>query len=277
MNLFISSWRERVNQIASVVRFAPFDDTSPENRSKERYRRIVLTSFAAIAARGVGVLTSLISVPLTLHYLGNERYGMWMTISSIIAMIGFADLGMGNGLVNAIAEADGKNDVETAHMYVSSSFFLLSGIALCLFLGFLTVYWIVPWARVYNVTSASALKEAGPATAVLFISFAVNMPLGIVQRVQMGYQEGFQTNIWTAVGAILGLAGVLAAIYYKADLPWLVLAMTGGPVLALLFNWHVFFFVRSAIYFPLGKHSIGRQAVRLPEWESYLWSCNCLH
>ncbi len=242
INTLVSELWTRIRQIASVVRLNPFDEAAPENRSKERYRRIALTTFAAIAARGVGVLTALISVPLTLHYLGAERYGLWMTISSVIAMLGFADLGMGNGLVNAISEASGKNDVKAARMYVSSAFFLLLGIALCLLLVLSGIYWLIPWERVYNLTSPLAIQEAGPATAVFMCSFIVNIPLGVVQRAQMGYQEGFRTNIWTGVGSILGLIGVLVAIYFKAGLPWLVLAMSGGPVLAVLFNWHDFFF-----------------------------------
>jgi len=235
------NWWARAKQLASVVRRKPFEEDGPENRSKERYRRIALTSFAAIGARGVGVLTALISVPLTLHYLGNERYGMWMTISSVIAMLGFADLGVGLGLVNAISEADGKKDAKAARMYVSSAFFMLLGIASCLLLVFIAIYRVVPWAKVYNLTSPIAIQEAGPATAVLILTFIVNMPLGVVQRAQMGYQEGFRTNIWTGVGSILGLIGVLIAIYLKAGLPWLVLAMSGGPVLAGLFNWYDFF------------------------------------
>jgi O-antigen/teichoic acid export membrane protein len=254
---FANLWWTRAKKIGSVLRLKPFDDDSPEGRSKERYRRIALTSLAAIAAKAVGVLTALVSVPLTFHYLGNERYGVWMTINSVIAMVGFADLGMGSGLVNAIAEADGKDDAKTAHMYVSSAFYLLLGIALCLLLGFLAVYRIVPWARIYNITPILALQEAGPATAVLFISFVVNMPLGIVQRVQMGYQEGFRTNIWIAVGAILSLAGVLIAIHYEANLPWLVLAISAGPLLAVLFNWYECFFRSRSWLFP--------------KWEAFNW------
>jgi len=231
-----------LKSVLSVIRTEPFDVATAEGRSKERYRRIVLTSFAAIAARGVGVLTALISVPLTLHYLGNERYGMWMTISSVIAMLGFADLGMGNGLINAVSEAHGKNDTGSAKVYISSAFFLLSGVALCLLLVFAAIYGVVPWERVYNLTLPLAIQEAGPATAVVMCSFIINMPLGIVQRVQMGYQEGFRTNIWTGAGSIIGLIGVLAAIYLEAGLPWLALAMSGGPVLAVLCSWYDFFY-----------------------------------
>lgn len=242
MKGFADKFWTQLQGIASVVRIAPFDASTAEGRSKERYRRIALTSFAAVAARGVGVLTALITVPLTLHYLGNERYGMWMTISSVIAMIGFADLGIGNGLINAISEAYGRDDRKSAKMYISSAFFLLSGIALFLLLAFFAIYWTIPWARVYNIASPLAIQEAGPATAVVMCSFIVNMPLGVVQRAQMGYQEGFRTNIWIGVGSILGLMGVLAAVYLKAGLPWLALAMSGGPVLAVLCSWYDLFY-----------------------------------
>ena len=63
---------------------------------------------AAGAAKAIGLLTSLVSVPLTYRYLGAERYGIWMVLISIIAAMGFADLGIGNGLMNAVSEDYGK-------------------------------------------------------------------------------------------------------------------------------------------------------------------------
>ncbi len=53
-----------------------------------------------------------------------------MTISSVIALAGFADLGMGYGLLNAISEANGKDDRNAARKYISSAFILLSAVAL---------------------------------------------------------------------------------------------------------------------------------------------------
>src|SRR5512133_170880 len=87
-------------KVLPLLRLAPFDSSTEEGRSKERYRRVALTTVASVASRGIGLVTLLVSVPLTLTYLGAERYGMWMTISSLVAVLNFADLGMGNGLMN---------------------------------------------------------------------------------------------------------------------------------------------------------------------------------
>jgi O-antigen/teichoic acid export membrane protein len=227
----------RTKQAASFARLTPFDTSTIDGRSKERYRRIALTSVTAIAAKSIAILTALISVPLTIDYLGLERYGLWMTMSSVIALLGFADLGIGNGLLNAVAEADGKDDRYAACSYVSSAFFILLGIAIFLLVLLTSVYSFIPWQRVYNVTSDSAIRESGPATAFFIVISIINMPLGIVQRVQMGYQEGVRSHLWTIAGALAGFVGLLVVVNFKLGLQWLVLAVSGGPVLVMLINW----------------------------------------
>ena len=54
--------------------------TDVEKRGAERNRRALLTGSASTLARIVQIGTSLVTVPLTLRYLGNERFGLWMTI-----------------------------------------------------------------------------------------------------------------------------------------------------------------------------------------------------
>src|ERR1700692_3845800 len=78
----------------------------------------------------VQVSTSLITIPLTVHYLGDERFGLWMTISSVLAMANFADFGIGNGLLNAVADAYGKDDYERIRRAVSSGFAVLFGVGI---------------------------------------------------------------------------------------------------------------------------------------------------
>ena len=237
----IRSLLPRARQISSVARLKPFETVTPEGRSKERHRRVALAALTSVIAKGVTLLTMLISVPLTVEYLGAERYGLWMTISSAIAILVFADLGLGNGLLNAISEANGKDDHEAAREYVSSAFFMLSGIAMALAISFVIVYPWVSWKDLFNVHSSQAVAEVGPAVAVFLGCFALTIPVSVVDRVRMGYQEAFVSNLWVGAGNALGLVGILLAIYLKAGLPWLVLAMAGAPVLASILNGAMLF------------------------------------
>jgi len=164
-----------------------------------------------------------------------------MTISSTIAMFAFADLGIGNGLVNALADAHGRDDRESASSYVSSAFCALLVVGGIVALAFGACYPFVPWARVFNVSSPLAIAEAGPAVAVFIGSFVVSMPLGVVQRIRMGYQEGFIDSAWTTAGSVGAFAAVLAAVKLRVGLPGLVFAMAAVPALVQILHAGVLF------------------------------------
>jgi hypothetical protein len=50
------------------------------NRGVERYRLAALRRPLHFVAKALNILINFLSVPLTIHYLGSERYGVWLTI-----------------------------------------------------------------------------------------------------------------------------------------------------------------------------------------------------
>lgn len=217
------------------------DSETEQGRARERHARIVLSAGASLVAKAFSVGASLISVPLTLHYLGLESYGMWMTMSSLVAMLSFADLGMGNGVLNVVAAAHGRDDRRAIREFVSSSFFMLTAIAVGVIFLFALAYPFVPWFKLFNVETAQARAEAGPALSMLVVCFAIGIPASIVQRTQMGLQRGFLASLWQCASSLCTLTALLVAIHFEAKLPWLVLAFAGTPQLAALANGLIFF------------------------------------
>jgi O-antigen/teichoic acid export membrane protein len=221
------------------------ENLNDEMRGAERNRRAALTGGVATVARAVQVGSSLITVPLTLNYLGNERFGLWMTISSVLAMAAFADFGIGNGVLNTVAKAFGKDDKEGIRKAVSSGFAVLSMIAALLLVLFFGTYRFVNWADFFRVGSPQARAEAGPALAVFATCFALNISMDVVQRVQLGLQEGYRFSLWQLCGSVAGFIGVLTGIWLHVSLPILVVAIAGAPIFATTLNAiHFFGFVR---------------------------------
>jgi len=112
-----------------LPRLRPFDTATAEGRSDERHRRAILASVSSIFSRAAAIGAAFVSVPFTIKYLGTERYGLWMTVSSISAMLAFSDFGMGNGLLSKVAEASGRNDREAAARAVTSALVMLTAVA----------------------------------------------------------------------------------------------------------------------------------------------------
>ncbi len=234
----ITSFLHRIQAFASPVK--PGIETE-ETRSRERHRRAALTSATGFVARAVGMGASLITIPLTLHYLGTERFGLWMTISSVIAMANFADFGIGNGVVNTVSAACGKDDLEGVRRAISSGVSVLIGIGVALLSIFFISYRFVNWGNLFRISSSQARSEAGPAMIAFAVCFTMNIPMDVVQRVQLGLQEGFRTNIWQLCASLMSLAGIVGGVHLHLGVPALVLAFAGAPVLGAMLNGLYFF------------------------------------
>src|SRR5215472_7092730 len=109
-----------LQQLKAYLRRTPFDTATAEGRSHERYRRALLTSATSVAARVATVISGLVAVPLTVSYLGSERYGLWLTLSSTFTLLAIADFGVSDSILNAVAEAVGRHDRLAAQRRVSS-------------------------------------------------------------------------------------------------------------------------------------------------------------
>lgn len=228
-------------KMVSLLKLRPFDRSTYEGRSRERLRRAALSALASALARGLAIVSTLISIPLTLHYLGPEQFGMWTIIISFTLLFSFADLGIGNGMLTAIAIANGRDDDGEIRSIVSSGYAILALIGLLISSTFIFVYPYVSWDKVFNVESDIARVEAAQALRVFALCFAVAVPLSVIQRVQAGLQQGFISSLWQGVGNVLGLIGILLAIHFEGGLPWLVLALSGAPLVVGVLNTAVFF------------------------------------
>jgi len=217
---------------------------SASDRGRQRLRRINLTAAAAIGFRAALLLSGFIYVPLTVHYLGPERYGLWVAMTSVMTLLAFADCGIGYGLMNHVAYAIGHGAQDSIRKSVSSTFFVLGAIALLGCLLFAAAYPAIPWQALFRTRTQVDTAEASQAVAVIVVSFLFTLPFTTVQRVQSAYQEGFETQVWEIAGVGLSLFGLLAAIRLHAGLPVLAVAFSLGPLAAVVLNWLVYFWIR---------------------------------
>jgi hypothetical protein len=92
----------RANLNPSAIKALVADEKG--DRGHERYRRASVTAGASFIAKALTLLISFVSVPLTVHYLGAERYGVWLTISSLLIWMQISDFGLaGNALINVLS------------------------------------------------------------------------------------------------------------------------------------------------------------------------------
>jgi O-antigen/teichoic acid export membrane protein len=219
-------------------------EDSVKKRGLIRIRKVAITGFVTLMTRSITIIANLISIPLTASYLGAERFGVWLFISTLLSWAMIADLGLANSLTNLVATADGKNDVKQVKEAVSNVFLLMIAIAFILSIIFTIAYPWINWVKVFNVSSIPVGSEAGIAALVSSLFFVLRLPLSITGRIYIAYQEGYFYQLWAGFNNLLSLGALLVSIHLKLNLPLLILAFFGSSLLAdvfctiHLFTWH---------------------------------------
>jgi O-antigen/teichoic acid export membrane protein len=198
-----------------------------------------VTAGAVVAARGIATLSALIAAPLAIPYLGSERYGLWVTITSLSVVLAFMDLGVGNSLLTSIARADGLQDRRLLNTTVATGTLLLGAVGVALIPLTILGYLFVDWAQVFNVQDPIARQEVAPAVLAFGLCFAVSLPLTAFANVRYGLQQAYVNSVFTGAGNIAGLGLLMLAISLHLGLPWLVVAYMAAPLLAGMANGFV--------------------------------------
>ena len=210
--------------------------------SRVRSFRAAITGLSSLGAKGLAGVISLLSIRLTLPYLGPERFGLWMTVAALQTVLAFADFGLGNGVLQTVSEAYAHRDQQLITKIVRTALVAQALIAATIFAGFASVYPSIHWASYLHVSNATAVREAGP-TLFIFVSiFCVRSVALVVQQAQLGEQKGYVANAWTFSGNIAALAALFVAAHMHAGIPALCLIVTGLPALSDVLNVVAWFF-----------------------------------
>jgi len=200
-----------------------------------RLLRVVATAGASYLGRfGMGVAV-LVTLPMARRTLDPELFGVWMMLSSLLGFMAFADLGIGNGVLNKTTQAKASGDSMQQRRVLVSGYACTGAVGVALYLGWLA------WTHlsgeptgvagaIHEANRAEVLRALGIFAAVL----AINVPASLIQRVQLGMQQGYWTGFAQVANAVLLLIAVPLALSSGGGLPALVLATLGVQTLVNL-------------------------------------------
>lgn len=201
-----------------------------------------MAAFASFLSKALTIVISFVSVPLTVHYLGAERYGVWLTMSSLLTWMALTDFGLaGNALVNVIAGASGKDDRRAAREYSASAFWALILISVALSIVFIVGFHSVNWRAVFRVPASMSTHELHQACALTLLVFVISLPLNMLNSVYSAYQDGFVSSVWGIAGNVVALVSLVIVTQFHGGLPLLVIALSGTRmVVGMASGWYAF-------------------------------------
>lgn len=195
----------------------------------KRAKRQVLYS---LLIKGVSLSIGLLYVPLLLNYLTQEKYGIWLTLISILGWFSFLDLGMGNGLRNKLTQALAIPNFVLGRKLVSTTYALLICIFSVVLLIFHLCNFFLNWNSILN-TKTIDNKELYVLTSIVFTFFIIRFIVQIVSVVFLADQRPSATNMINASGNLISflIVLVLTKITMNGNLILLGTIISAVPVI----------------------------------------------
>jgi O-antigen/teichoic acid export membrane protein len=216
--------------------------SSTVNHAQKRERSILAFFATSIASRGLGIGCQLFQVPISLHLLGNEAFGLWVAMTSVGYILAFTDFGIGLGVQNRIAESLGRNDREGAQRNFVTGLVFLSGIMLLFLSVLVPACLFLDLPHLLRISDPAVAAAVRPAMLVVITVWCLNIPIGLGQRLAYGAQLGWAHNIVQAVSQVSFLAAVALGAWLRVSIStFFVMTFASGTVVNFGFLvWLVF-------------------------------------
>jgi O-antigen/teichoic acid export membrane protein len=155
--------------------------------------------------KGCSIAISLFLVPITIHYVNPTRYGIWLTLSSIVGWFSFFDVGLGNGLRNKFAEAVAIGKHDLARVYVSTTYAILAIIISVILLIFCSINPFLNWPRLLN-TPADMGGELRILALIVFGFFCLQFVLRLITTIITANQQPAKASVFDFLGSLFSLS-----------------------------------------------------------------------
>lgn len=192
--------------------------------------------FSSLIIKGGSIIISLMFIPMTISFVNETQYGLWLTLSSIIGWFSFFDIGLGNGLKTRLTESISKDDFKLGKIYVSTTYAVLSIISVVLLILFYVMQLFVDWSKILNAPPQYS-KELWLVALLVFTSFIFQFVLNLITVVAAANQNTVIGSLINFIGSLLSFIAVfiLTKFYVQGNILQLCIPICISPIVVLLF------------------------------------------
>lgn len=181
------------------------------SRNSQLNRNILLTLVYQIFTN----VLSLVAIPIILTYLDNERYGIWVNASVMVAWLQNMNLGLGAGLQNKVAEAQSVQQLSLAKSYVTIVYHLTTLISIILAIIFIPLIYYTNWNNVFNTTIPNS--ELRDVVLISFFTFLMFFVLGNINYILAAFRRNAQTKLYGFLSSLLTIVLFFSILQFSKN------------------------------------------------------------
>lgn len=178
---------------------------------------------SGVVATVINAVAMMAAYPIYLHFLGYEKYGVWLVLATVLTFAQLGNLGIGHAVMKLVAEEHGRGDIEGVQRYVTT------GLALLCLSGSLVLIVVLVFKiqiiAAFNLSEENAktvswlLPYIGILSIYVFIVQALNATLSGLGRMDLA-------NYAQSVGRIVAVTAAATFLYSGRGIESLLIGNT---------------------------------------------------
>lgn len=118
----------------------------------KKEQKLIKSASITVLLRPISLVISLIYTPMLLNYLGDEQYGLWATLLSVMNWFTIFDFGIAGGFRNVLSVEVAKGNTDRIRRVTSTAYILICSVVSALFCIMLVAVNIVDLHKVFNTS-----------------------------------------------------------------------------------------------------------------------------
>ncbi|WP_121610090.1 oligosaccharide flippase family protein [Mesobacillus foraminis] len=181
----------------------------------------------------IGNIIGILYTPIMLRMLGQEEYGLYSLVGSMIAILNLVDLGFGNACIRYISKYRALGNKEKE--YSVSGMFLLINTAISIFAVIFGLIFHQVSDELFNHSlSPEELEKFNLMFLILVFNLAISFPFSVFGSIIVSYEMFIFPKVIGIIRTLINPIVILTVLYMGYDSLGMVIANT---VLNVLFLW----------------------------------------
>ncbi|NLL23778.1 MAG: oligosaccharide flippase family protein [Tissierellia bacterium] len=195
------------------------------------------------------ILMGLVYVPLLLHYLSVEEYGLYQLIGSLVAYLSVMDFGLSGTITRYYSQRLALDDKKGQENVLAIAIIIYLGIGVLVVIAGIVMYQLLD--TIYGSTlSTQEMVSAKSMMILLVINVALTIPSNVFTSAITSHERFVFLRLVTIIKSILNPVVVLAVLQFKAEALSVVQVQVALNIVVILCNiWYARQRIRIKIQF----------------------------
>ena len=205
---------------------------TPNHASNHRLAASIgKSTFFGVVANGAQIATRLITVPVVIHHLGLDGYGIWSIIMVAAGYMRFGTAGIKSAFQKYVAEATGTGEYENASVLLSTG---------SISMLFLSVTGLIPMAifsrslALMGGVPSQFVVAASASITVLALTYAISNFGAAFEAIVMGGHRIDLTRKFNTILTVCEAVAIIALLHFGYGLLAMTIVMAASELILVL-------------------------------------------